>query len=186
MSQKTSRKAQPPVNNNPQKKKGGFNFYWFYGIVALGILLVGMFGMEQGPKKIGSDRLNKMVRDHAIEKIVIVKQKEEARIFLNSNAVNLDSDYVKAFEINKNGPHYVIEITESADFKQDVRDMEMRAYRKDTIGMDAEAKELGLWLDNLAVPHVAHFPVLLPFHPQHDPWGGRTVFQHRPLQGPVV
>lgn len=138
MDQKSTRKTTTPTN--PQKKKGGFNFYWFYGIMALAILLVGMFGMESGPKAIDDIRLKKMIRDHDVEKIVIVKQKEEARIYLDKDAVNHDSDYVKAFEASKSGPHYVITITDAPSFKEEVLDMEMRAYQRDTVGMNADEK----------------------------------------------
>ena len=145
MNQKTSQpsKRQPRNTRQPQqnnKKKNGFNFYWFYGILAVAILAIGLWGMEPGPQSIDNVRLEKMIRQHDVEKIVIVKQKEQARIFLNPANVNNDSDYVKAFKVSKSGPHFYIDITDAASFKGEVVDMEMRAYQRDTVGMSVDEK----------------------------------------------
>ena len=120
---------------NPKKKKGGFNFYWFYGLLGLAILLVGLYGMEPGPKSVDNVRLEKMIRQHDIEKIVIVKQKEQARIYLDPACADHDSDYMEAFKASKNGPHYYIDITDAPSFKEEVVRIETETFQKDTTGM---------------------------------------------------
>ena len=132
------RKPQP--GQQSQKKKGGFNFYWFYGLLALAILFIGLYGMEPGPKSIDNVRLENMIRNHDIEKIEIVKQKEQARIYLDPAAADHDTDYLNAFKANKNGPHYYIDITDASSFKEEVVNMELAAVQRDTLGMTAEEK----------------------------------------------
>ena len=96
--------------------------------------------MEPGPKSIDNVRLENMIRNHDIEKIEIVKQKEQARIYLDPAAADHDTDYVNAFKANKNGPHYFIDITDASSFKEEVVNMELAAVQRDTLGMTAEEK----------------------------------------------
>ena len=91
--------------------------------------------MEPGPKSIDNVRLENMIRNHDIEKIEIVKQKEQARIYLDPAAADHDTDYVNAFKANKNGPHYFIDITDASSFKEEVVNMELAAFQRDTAGM---------------------------------------------------
>ena len=105
MAQKQFNTPRNPQHRNPsqspQQKKKGFNFYWFYGLLALAILFIGLYGMEPAPQSVNNVRLEEMIRNHDIEKIVIVKQKEQARIYLDPASVNRDSAYVEAFKANK-------------------------------------------------------------------------------------
>ena len=125
---------------SPKQKKGGFNFYWFYGILAVAILLIGLYGMDPAPRSVDNVRLEEMISHHDIEKIVILKQKEQARIYLDPACAEHDSEYVEAFKTNRNGPHYYIDITDAPSFKEEVMNMEMNAYQKDTVGMSVDEK----------------------------------------------
>ena len=146
MAQKQFNSPTNPQRRNrqqsPQQKKNGFNFYWFYGLLALAILFIGLYGMEPGPQSVDNVRLEEMIRNHDIEKIVIVKQKEQARIYLDPASADRDTAYVNAFKANKNGPHFYTDITDASSFKEEVVKMELAAYQRDTVGMsDADKAE---------------------------------------------
>ena len=146
MAQKQFNSPTNPQHRNrqqsPQQKKKGFNFYWFYGLLALAILFIGLYGMEPGPQSVDNVRLEEMIRNHDIEKIVIVKQKEQARIYLDPASADRDTAYVNAFKANKNGPHFYTDITDASSFKEEVVKMELAAYQRDTVGMsDADKAE---------------------------------------------
>jgi hypothetical protein len=85
--------------------------------------------------EIGKDDCSRRYR-----KIVIVKQKEQAQIYLRASAINSDSAYRKAFDRSKSGPHYFIDIADIATFSQEIKDAEEKAFQRDTVGKNTEEK----------------------------------------------
>ena len=91
-------------------------------------------------ESIDNIRLERMIARGDIEKIVIMKQKEQAQIYIRASQINADTAYKKAFERSKSGPHYFIEIGDIATFSQEIKDVEIKAFSRDTIGKTAEEK----------------------------------------------
>lgn len=130
------KKTPTPKDN----KKKGFNFYWIYGILTLAIITIGLWGWQPTMESIDNIRLERMIARGDIEKIVIMKQKEQAQIYIRASQINADTAYKKAFERSKSGPHYFIEIGDIATFSQEIKDAEIKAFSRDTIGKTAEEK----------------------------------------------
>ncbi len=131
--------SQIPSPSQKDKKKG-FNFYWVYGIVTIAIIAIGMWGWKPSIESIDNVKLDNMIARGDIEKIVILKQKEQAQVYLKSTRINSDSAYKKAFERSKSGPHYYIEIGDLASFNQEIKDAEQKAFSSDTVGKTFEEK----------------------------------------------
>ena len=64
----------------PKDKKRGFNFYWIYGLLTIAIVAIGLWGWQPSTVSIDNVKLERMIAQGDIEKIVIVKQKEQAQI----------------------------------------------------------------------------------------------------------
>ncbi len=72
----------PFSGGNGNKKKPKFNFYWFYGILALIFLGISFMDFGGQPKKIGWKDLKGMLEKKEIQKIVLVN-KDIAEIYIN-------------------------------------------------------------------------------------------------------
>lgn len=132
-------KSQTPPKS-PNEKKKGFNFYWIYGMLTIAIIAIGMWGWQPAMESIDNVKLENMIAQGDIEKIVILKQKEQAQIYLKASQINSDSAYKKAFERSKEGPHYFIEIGDIATFSQEIKDAENKYFSRDTVGKTVEEK----------------------------------------------
>ena len=62
-------------------KKPKFNIYWVYGILAILFLLINLLFSGSDTKKIDSRRFEDMMKDHDVEKIVIIN-KDIAQVYL--------------------------------------------------------------------------------------------------------
>ncbi|MFA7600447.1 MAG: ATP-dependent zinc metalloprotease FtsH [Bacteroidales bacterium] len=124
----------------PKDKKRGFNFYWIYGLLTIAIVAIGLWGWQPSTVSIDNVKLERMIAQGDIEKIVIVKQKEQAQIYLRPLSINADSAYKKAFDRSKNGPHFYIDIADIATFSQGIKEAEEKAFQRDTAGKTPEEK----------------------------------------------
>ncbi len=124
----------------PKDKKRGFNFYWIYGLLTIAIVAIGLWGWQPSTVSIDNVKLERMIAQGDIEKIVIVKQKEQAQIYLRPLSINADSAYKKAFDRSKNGPHFYIDIADIATFSQEIKEAEEKAFQRDTAGKTPEEK----------------------------------------------
>ena len=124
----------------PKDKKRGFNFYWIYGLLTIAIVAIGLWGWQPSTVSIDNVKLERMIAQGDIEKIVIVKQKEQAQIYLSPLSINADSAYKKAFDRSKNGPHFYIDIADIATFSQEIKEAEEKAFQRDTAGKTPEEK----------------------------------------------
>ncbi len=133
-------KSSTPPKSPKDNKKKEFNFYWLYGILTLAIIIIGMWGWKPAIELVDNVKLDKMIAQGDIEKVVILKQKEQAQIYLKASRINADSAYKNAFERSQSGPHYYIEIADIATFNQEIKDIELKAFERDTVGKSLEEK----------------------------------------------
>ncbi len=123
----TEKKNNIPKNNNlfnnqGNKKKPKFNFYWIYGILILGFLAINYFSWDGGSKEISWGKLKKMLEQKDIEKIVLIN-KEFAEIYISPDAKHKE-EYQNVVKENTsfsgNMPHYIYKIGSVEKFEEDV------------------------------------------------------------------
>ncbi len=111
-----------PENEEPKKKKGGFNSYWLFAILIIGLLAAQFFSLNFQIKQISEDEFfRKLVPSGDVAKITIVN-KELVEVFIKEDSLKAKKQYAdiklnKLKSINK-GPHFSFEITSIEAFKQ--------------------------------------------------------------------
>jgi AFG3 family protein len=111
-----------PENEEPKKKKGGFNSYWLFAILIIGLLATQFLSMNFQIKQTSEDEFFRiMVPSGDVAKITIVN-KEQIEVFIKEDSLKTKKKYsalkqTKIGGINK-GPHYSFEITSIEAFKQ--------------------------------------------------------------------
>jgi ATP-dependent metalloprotease FtsH len=141
--------------NNPQggrnfrpnpnlKKKGGFNFYWIYGIIAVVFLALQFFSWNGETEKISFDKFKKeMLAKHDVEKIVIINEKK-AEIYIKKDSLKKDAykDVSKGIGGSLNiGPHFYFEISSVESFRKDLLEAENEILASDTLNKSKPEQE---------------------------------------------
>lgn len=132
---------KPNINLN---KKGGFNFYWIYGIIALIFIVLQILSIGGGPVETTWQRIEKeMLGNRDIEKVTIVN-KEFAEIFIKKDRLTLDryKDLKEKGVTEKTKePHYIYKFVTVESFQQDLKDVQEKIIKKDTINKSNEEKQ---------------------------------------------
>ncbi|HPH88518.1 MAG TPA: ATP-dependent zinc metalloprotease FtsH [Chitinophagales bacterium] len=111
-----------PENEEPKKKKGGFNSYWLFAILIVGLLATQFLSLNFQIKQTSEDEFfRKLVPSGDVAKITIVN-KEHVEVFIKPDSLKVKKQYAdlklnKLKSVNK-GPHYSFEITSIESFKQ--------------------------------------------------------------------
>ena len=139
-SQQRNQKGKPSGNSSGKsgndKRQG--SFYWIYAVVAVALLMLSFFGWDGGTAAIDNVKLDKMITNGDVEKIVIKKHKDIADIYLNPKHINNDTTYKKAFEKSKSGPHFYIDIADVATFTEEIKEAEQLAIDRLSYGKTEE------------------------------------------------
>ncbi|HPS46354.1 MAG TPA: ATP-dependent zinc metalloprotease FtsH [Bacteroidales bacterium] len=148
---KQGKKSIP--NPNIKKPKGGFNFYWIYGILAVIFLIIQLYSWNATNEKISFQKFEKeMLKPMDVERIVIVN-KTKAEIYIKKDSLK-KSQYKKINEglggaVNP-GPHYFFEIGSVEAFNLDLEKAKNNILASDTVGKTPlEKKEL---IEKLKIP----------------------------------
>jgi ATP-dependent metalloprotease FtsH len=110
-------------NNAPKPPK--FNFYWIYAIAIVGILGFAALGNSGSSRIISINKFQEITASGHVDKIKIVTNKREARIFLNQDTIDKVEEY-KAFRKGKGllnrtaGPNYVVKTGTVEQFEKDL------------------------------------------------------------------
>ncbi len=132
----------------PKKKtkREFFNFYWIYG--ALALLFIGSYFWNSSPesKEIDSNVLNEILVKQHVDKIVIVRKKEQAQIYIKPDSMKTDEKY-KDFLNSKSGkaqdgPHYFQMIGSVETFNNFVEKAQSQIITKDTLGKSEDEKNM--------------------------------------------
>jgi cell division protease FtsH len=112
-----------PENEQPKKKKsGGFNSYWLFAILLVGLLATKFISLNFQVKPISEDEFfRKLVPSGDVARITIVN-KEQVEVYLKEDSLKDKKQYesiryTKLKALNK-GPHFSFEITSIDAFKQ--------------------------------------------------------------------
>ncbi|MDR0605545.1 MAG: ATP-dependent zinc metalloprotease FtsH [Bacteroidales bacterium] len=133
-------KQQNPSDKMPGNKKSTFNFYWIYIILTIFLLVMAFWNFNEDVQEIDNVKLRSMILKGDITLIEIMKHKDIANIYLNQAHINNDTSYKKAFEINREGPHFYIEIADVVSFREDINAAEEELFERETFEMTDEEK----------------------------------------------
>ncbi len=130
---------KPPNKNTPK-----FNTFWIYGVIALFLLALNFYTMANSSnEQITWNRIEEMIQDGAIEKLVIINQKF-AHIYIKEELLT-DDKYSDAAKNNIAGDayHYWLEIGSVDAFANTLKEAQENANvsRDDFIYPSYESKQ---------------------------------------------
>ena len=114
-----------PENEEPKKKKGGFNSYWLFGLLIVALLATQFLTLNLNIKPTTEDEFfRKLVPSGDVAQITIVnKDREDARVevYIKEDSLKTKKQY-SDFKQNKigfanKGPLYSFELTSATSFK---------------------------------------------------------------------
>ncbi|MDZ4680289.1 MAG: ATP-dependent zinc metalloprotease FtsH [Saprospiraceae bacterium] len=118
-------------NQNGENKPGGpkIGSYWIYGLIALVLIALSLNSVSEGTKEqLPMNRLEKMLKDQAIEKIVVVNEKR-AHIYIKREKLEAaNNEYGDAAKSNFGSDryHYWLLIGSGDSFTQFLEDTQER------------------------------------------------------------
>ncbi|HEX8517368.1 MAG TPA: ATP-dependent zinc metalloprotease FtsH [Bacteroidia bacterium] len=108
MSDQKTEQENTPKDKFPKKPnlpKTPFNFYWIYGIIAVALIAFQLLNMKGGVKEVQSTVFYEtMLKQHQVDKIVIISNERVAEIHLKKEFLNAPS--YAADKLTPAGPHY--------------------------------------------------------------------------------
>ncbi|HET6243996.1 MAG: ATP-dependent metallopeptidase FtsH/Yme1/Tma family protein [Bacteroidetes bacterium] len=121
-------KVKDKFSKGGKKPKGGFNFYWIYGIIAvvfIGLQLINFGGSTKETTR--QEFEQKMLRSRDVEKIVIVNNELIAEIYIKPEVLESKEQYknVKTKSLGNSpnkGPHYYLPIGSVDSFESQVKE----------------------------------------------------------------
>ena len=135
------------ANNEPKIKRPKFNFYWIYGAIALVLIFLSYQNNMGGgsAKELSYNDLDMMIQKGHVEKIVVVKSKEQADIYINKDSLATDEKY-KSFVDDKkksknSGPHFYYPIGSLEAFSRDIEKSQNKKLATDTVGKTEVEKQ---------------------------------------------
>jgi AFG3 family protein len=117
-------------NQGNNSNEGGgpkFSSYWIYAIIAVFLLGLNIYTMSESSRDpINYDRLEEMIADQAVEKIVVVSNLKQAQIYLREEKLSEErySDAAAQGSFSKDRYHYRMEIGSSEQFSSDLKDIQ--------------------------------------------------------------
>ena len=139
-------KQKPNLNPNSKKPKGGFNFYWIYGILAVIFIGIQLFSsVNSTSEKITFQKFeNEMLKKHDVEKVIVIN-KEKAEVYIKKESLKKPEykDVSKGIGIGSSGnsgPHFYFEIGSVESFKQDMTKAVNDIIAADTVGKTSAQK----------------------------------------------
>lgn len=115
--------------DNPSEGGPKFSSYWIYAVIALFLLGLNFYTMSEGSKEpINYDRLEEMIADKAVEKIVVLSNIKQAQVYIKENKLGEDR-YKDAAQGNfsRDRYHYRMEIGSTDQFSDDLKEIQEAA-----------------------------------------------------------
>ncbi|MCB0768308.1 MAG: ATP-dependent metallopeptidase FtsH/Yme1/Tma family protein, partial [Flavobacteriales bacterium] len=138
-------------NDNKERPKRSFNFYWIYGIIILVILSINLFQYGGGMAKIDPTEYQEMLEAGDVQRIVVVND-QLVKVYIKKDRLDKEphKDRIKGSPIsgpNTSGPHYAFNLGSSNVLKDRiVQDAEKYhvAYEYET--QDNWGREILNWM----------------------------------------
>ncbi|OFY86342.1 MAG: peptidase M41 [Bacteroidetes bacterium RIFCSPLOWO2_12_FULL_35_15] len=95
----------------PNMPKTPFSFYWIYGVIAVALIAMQFFSYSGGLKeKSTTEFIETMLKQHQVDKIVIVPSENIAEITIKKDFLKLPQYSKDELDKHINGPHYKVKI----------------------------------------------------------------------------
>lgn len=125
MSEKEENKnsLRDKLPKKPNLPKNPFNFYWIYGIIAVGIIALQLMNFNGSIKETTTvDFYENMLKNHHVTRIVIVPTDRAAEIYITRDSLKLPQYAKLELDKHPNGPHFKLKIASVDSFKSEVND----------------------------------------------------------------
>ncbi len=128
-------------------KKPKFNAWWIYGIVIA--LLIGVQFMSSGlssTRKTTTSELQTYLRDGDIEKIIIISNIRQAKVFLTKEALSkeIHKDVAeKSFNISGATPEYILDFGDLQNFENEIKNIKSENQLDTTVDYETESNVFG-------------------------------------------
>ncbi len=130
-------------NSKPNKKKEGkpnFNAYWIYGIVALVLLLINIFGYSSmRPETINLGQLENMILEGDVSKIV-VENKKDVKVFVKNERLN-SYPRLKDKSSSLSEPYFSTEVGSMEFFETRITEIQKDLPREDRVYIEPVTRQ---------------------------------------------
>ncbi len=110
-------------NNSEKPKKINLNSYWIYGLIIFLILAMNIVTIINGKTiEISGERFKEIASKNHIEKVEVIKNLEEARIYLKESALD-KYDEIKQNKFNKAQAHFLHKYNGPENFDNMLKDL---------------------------------------------------------------
>ena len=134
------------MSDKKQTNKPKFNHYWIYLGIALLLIAANLFNTGSGVKEISSDKLNRLIKDGKVTKIVVVNgetSEQFAEIYVDPKTADQNQGSPSnQFFLGQEGPQFKYKIVVLEKFMDKVD--ESIAYYKDK---NSDAREILITTD---------------------------------------
>ena len=137
------------INNKKNTKKPKFSSFWIYGIIAaiiIGLQFFSGLGNWQNPHDITPSELQSFLKVGDIDKVIIIKNKSQAKVFITNNAKEKDVHkklLSKSLFQSSENPQYQLNYGDLQNFENDINNTIEAHQLKVSIGYDIESNVLG-------------------------------------------
>ena len=123
--------------NTPQK--GGFNFYWIYGIVAVVIFMLMLTSSGGTGKKISENDFKELAENGLVKKLIIISNTESAEVYLKNDKIddvrNLRTEWKNIKKQNdtpfaQSGPDFYFQTPPRESFDNTIKELKNKLEEK--------------------------------------------------------
>jgi cell division protease FtsH len=128
-------------------KKPKFSAWWIYAVVIA--LLIGVQFMSSGlssTRKTTTSELQTYLRDGDIEKIIIISNTRQAKVFLTKEALSkeIHKDVAeKSFNISGATPEYILDFGDLQNFENEIKNIKSEYQLDTTVDYETESNVFG-------------------------------------------
>jgi AFG3 family protein len=131
-------------NKNQERKPGrfGFNSYWIYGSIILGLIIFNLtFLNEMGSEKINFQRFEQLVENGDVERLEVINKKD-ARVFIKESSLKKpEFKNVDGGAYSKTKPQFIFNIGPPESFDDKITALNARVPAENRFSTDYLEKE---------------------------------------------
>jgi cell division protease FtsH len=152
MSEQEKQPDKNPKDKFPKKPtipKNPFNFYWIYGIIAVGLILVQvLYSSPKLAERSTNEFIETMLKQHHVARVVIIPSDNIAEITISKEYLKLPQYAKDNLDKHPNGPHYIVKISSVDSFNARLTEAQKDFAPSERI--DAESENRTSWSDTLS------------------------------------
>ncbi|CAN5437928.1 ATP-dependent zinc metalloprotease FtsH [soil metagenome] len=132
----------------PNMPKNPFNFYWIYGLIAVGLIAMQVMNFKPSlQEKSTTEFIETMLKHHHVLKIVMIPSEKYAEITIKKDSLALPQYASFKLEKRADGPHFKVNISTEDNFNLRINEAQKDFLPADRI--DAESENRTSWTDTL-------------------------------------